>query len=206
MSKKSLIAFFGSIAFIAICYFYFDKPIAYVMHNLHFPRYQILKWINPCYAVRILSFVLLVGLGIKAMLRPLSRIQRLLFSCSIACGLSIFLKNTFKGFFGRYWPESFNHNNPSLIKDQAYGFHFWKWDEAHASFPSGHTALVFCAMTYLWVVAPKWRWLAALVCLFQTAVALLYNFHFLGDLIGGALLGSMCAAITIKIGSKRLLN
>lgn len=196
---KKVIAFFAVIAIIILCHFYWDKQIAYAMHNLQLPKYPFMMWINKISTlVRFIVFALLIGLGIKALVRPFTRLQQHLFSLSAACAISLYLKDIFKVLCGRYWPDTWYQNNPSLLQNQSYGFHFWKWDYAYASFPSGHSTIVFCAMTYLWIIAPKWRPLAVLVCIAQMVPLITYNYHFLGDIVSGALLGSMCALIAIK--------
>lgn len=58
-------------------------------------------------------------------------------------------------FYLDHWPATWSNNNPSLLKDNAFGFHFWKWDNGtYGSFPSGHTALVACAATLIWGICP----------------------------------------------------
>ena len=200
--------FLGKIAFgfiigvlaIALCYFYFDPLIAYKMAKYHLPKSIFLKWMNDIStAARIFAFLLIITLGIKAGWKPLTRNEKSFFTLGLAAGISIYLKDLLKVGFGRFWPATWYMDNPSLLKDQAYGFHFWKWDYAYGAFPSGHTTIVFCVMTFVWVLAPKWRWAAAVICTIQIIPLLLLNYHFLGDLISGALLGSLCAIFAIRI-------
>ncbi len=200
--KKFIFSILIFILIISICYYYLDKPIAFEMNRINFRKYSFFKWLNQIsFICSFTSFVLLITLSLKAILRPLKGPQRSLFLLSSTVATSIFLKDFFKVIFGRTWPDTWFANNPSLIKDQIYGFHFWKWDYAYESFPSGHATVAFCVITFLWILAPKWRWLAVVLALFQTIPLIAFNYHFLGDVIGGAYLGSLCSWIAIRINN-----
>ncbi len=53
--------------------------------------------------------------------------------------------------FGRDWPETWIDNNPSLIRDGAYGFHPFHGNSAYGSFPSGHTARTLAVAAVVWI-------------------------------------------------------
>lgn len=194
------LTFLGCLILILLCYFYLDPIIAYKLTGGQFDHYLFLQWIGQIAVVFYFSaFFLLIMMGIKGARKPLSKIEEYLFTFGAAASASVLLKDAFKIIFGRLWPETWYMNNPSLIKNQAYGFHFWNFNYPFGAFPSGHTTVVFCAMTFMWVLAPKWRWLAILICLLQVIPLLLLNYHFLSDIIAGAFLGFCCAIFAIKI-------
>jgi membrane-associated phospholipid phosphatase len=76
-----------------------------------------------------------------------------------------------------------------LIANGVYGFHPFHWGIAYESFPSGH-ATAICAVTWiLWLGYPRWRWWYAMVCLCTCAALVGMNYHFVGDVVAGVILG-----------------
>jgi membrane-associated phospholipid phosphatase len=107
-----------------------------------------------------------------------------------------------KFLFGRYWPETWVDDNPSLIGDGAYGFHPFHFGPAYGSFPSGHTARTVAVASVLWAAYPRWRlaWTAVAASVAVGRVGM--NYHFVGDTIGGAFLGAltgMYAALFFRV-------
>jgi len=54
--------------------------------------------------------------------------------------------------FGRYWPETWRHDNPSLIGTGTYGFHRFSEATTFGSFPSGHACRIF-GFAGVWMMA-----------------------------------------------------
>lgn len=121
----------------------------------------------------------------------------------IACALAVLVAIYFKGFlkeaFGRTWPETWVRNNPSLIRDDVYGFFPFHGGEGWASFPSGHTTAISAVVGVLWWRAPRYRWLWMLLVLLTGVGLVGGNFHFLGDVIAGAYLGFACGRATLAL-------
>ena len=80
------------------------------------------------------------------------RWQKTLF---VAC-LSLIVADDFRislgDVFGRYWPETWTHDNPSLIGTGTYGFHPFQRGDDIGSFPSGHACRIL-AFAAVWVIA-----------------------------------------------------
>ena len=125
--------------------------------------------------------------------------QTTLLAVCATCIVAGMLKQLLKWAAGRYWPESWAHNNPSLIGNGAYGFHPFHSGRAYESFPSGHAAVTCAIMAVLWVSYPRWRWLyvllAALVCVALVGM----NYHFVSDVIAGAIVGSITGVCTARL-------
>ncbi len=113
-------------------------------------------------------------------------------ACALSATVSIAFKDQLKLAFGRTWPETWTHHNPSLIHDGVYGFFPMHGGEGFSSFPSGHTTAISAVAGVLWWRAPRLRWLWALLVLLTGIGLLGANFHFLGDILAGALLGFAC--------------
>ena len=64
---------------------------------------------------------------------------------------------------------------------------------SYFSFPSGHTAIIVAVGTMIWLVFPKWRPLSLLLITLEVMGLVGMNFHFVGDVIGGAFIGWLVA-------------
>ena len=73
----------------------------------------------------------------------------------VAC-LSVIVADDFRislgDVCGRYWPETWTHDNPSLIGTGTYGFHPFQRGDDVGSFPSGHACRILGFAT-VWVIA-----------------------------------------------------
>jgi membrane-associated phospholipid phosphatase len=115
-----------------------------------------------------------------------------LFAAAVNLYITLVFKDHLKFAFGRYWPDTWLKTpNPSLVQDGAYGFHPFHGGEAFDSFPSGHTARIFAILSVVWIAAPRWRWLCVLGCGSVIVGLVGMNYHFVGDVIGGAGLGTI---------------
>lgn len=123
--------------------------------------------------------------------------EQFLFTALISQFFSSKLTNLLKIVFGRYWTETFTHGNLSLIKNKTYGFDFFHGDLEHASFPSGHTTVIFAVMTVLWIMYPRWRPFAIFWCSIVILGLLGCNFHFPSDILAGAFIGIISAVFVI---------
>ncbi len=102
---------------------------------------------------------------------------------------------------GRYWPETWFQNNPSLIGTGTYGFHAFQRDDDLGSFPSGHAARIL-GFVYVWFLAvPSIRIIVSVVSVPMLASLVLMNYHFVGDVIAGAFLGAIIAAYAVHLAS-----
>ena len=68
------------------------------------------------------------------------------------------------------------------------------------SFPSGHTALSFAAVTALYLAGEKKVWKPALVLAVLIAISRLYLYmHYPTDVLGGIVIGILCGYLGYKI-------
>lgn len=126
----------------------------------------------------------------------LFRWARVLLALSVSIILADQFRESLSYVFGRYWPETWINNNPSLIENGAYGFHFFHEGSAYGSFPSGHAARIVALAAVIWIACPKWRW-ACIAASLAVCIGLLgMNYHFVGDVIAGAVVGGIVGAYT----------
>ena len=183
---------------VALCYFFVDRPVAWFVHD-HVPHSALLVWptLVPPIFVRLAPWATIVAFVWWAW-QPQRSGPKVLLALSLSLIVAEAIKDQLKWCAGRYWPETWVNNNPSLIQDGAYGFHPFHKGIAFESFPSGHTLVVFSLMSIAWLLWPRWRWLWSLAALAVVVGLLGMNYHFVGDVVAGTFLGSITGVCTMK--------
>jgi membrane-associated phospholipid phosphatase len=181
----------------ALCYFFVDRPVAFYVHDHKFRDYPVLKWLTyPPPILQTWVPVVLAGLMIRRAWGPFRRWELTLLAAGVALVLADQFKETLAYAFGRYWPETWIDDNPSLIRDGAYGFHPFHGGSAYGSFPSGHTARTLAVAAVVWIASPRWHW-ACIAAAAAVAVGLLgMDYHFVGDVMAGGFVGGIVGAYT----------
>ena len=184
----------GIAAAVMASFLWLDRPVALFVHD-HF-RYphrgvvdELSHFPNP---------LILLAVVLSVILRPADDSWSALFTASgqyvrlqLECHLYRSNKECMLKFiFGRTWPETWVHNNPSFIRDGIYGFHFMHGGSAYQSFPSGHMAATCTVISVLWIRYPHFRWFYLIVGLFVGTALVGANYHFLSDVIAGAFVGA----------------
>jgi membrane-associated phospholipid phosphatase len=195
--RKSLAALVLCVVLVALCYFFVDRPVSFFVQGHHFSRHALLKWLT--YPPPILQDwvpVVLIALVVRRSWGAFTRWERTLLAACISLLVTVQFKDTLKYVFGRDWPDTWIEHNPSLIRDGAYGFHFFQGSEVYGSFPSGHTARTLAIAAVVWVAYPTWRW-ACVTADLAIAIGLIgMDYHFVGDVIAGGVLGGLVGVYT----------
>ncbi len=154
--RRSLIATGICVLTVLICYFWIDRPVAFFVYDHHINRIEVFRWLTyPPPEVQNWSALVLTLLIIRRAWGPFLRWQKVLL---VAC-ISLIVGDDFRislgDVFGRYWPETWTHDNPSLIGTGMYGFHPFQRGDDIGSFPSGHacwsrSCLLFRCFSALW--------------------------------------------------------
>lgn len=183
-----------------LCYYKIDRQTANWVYLHGYSTYRSLNNLTLIPGIFVLlASVFYIVMAIRFCLGYWSNLDLRLLMFSNTIAITQFLKDFFKILFGRYWPETWTNNNPSLIKDHLYGFHLVSFGDAYASFPSGHTAVVVAGATTIWLLIPRLRILAVLLIL-ATAVGLVgSDYHFVGDVIAGGVLGYLVSIFYFEI-------
>jgi membrane-associated phospholipid phosphatase len=180
-------------ALIGICYLWIDRPVAWFVHDHRIPGRGTLVWAT--YSEPILEWLAPATMVVLAIRRASGRWRRsdqVLFAAALAVLVASALAEAIKPVFGRYWPETWIDDNPSLIRDGAYGFHPFHMGGAYGSFPSGHTTVTSALAAVMWFAWPRGRVIWVALVALVAAGLLANNYHFVGDVIAGTLLGSIC--------------
>lgn len=206
---RSAIAVCVCAVLVAICYFFVDRPVAFWVDAHEFSRFRVLWWLQawpPSF--QEWAPAVLVLLAIRRAWGPFRRWELTLLAACVSLIVAAQFKDTLKFCFGRYWPDTWVHDNPSLIGDDEYGFHPFHNGMAYASFPSGHMTRTLAMAAVVWVAYPRWRW-ACVVVSAAVAIGLLgMNYHFVGDVIAGSFVGGIVGVWTARVcglGSQAML-
>jgi membrane-associated phospholipid phosphatase len=199
-----LLTFLTTVLVVVISYQWLDRPIAVLAKTyLQFlPHHKEVEGLshspNPLIP---LAVCVLLALGLWSLSgRPLSKMQTAALFCSVSVIVTEAAKNLLKFFFGRTWPETWIQNNPSFLRDGAYGFNILHGGVGYESFPSGHSAIACAVISVLWVMYPRYRPLYSIVVLLVAFGLIGPNFHFLSDVIAGAFVGTTTGWMAVALG------
>ena len=195
--RNSLAALLLCATLVVLGYGFVDRPVAFYVHRQGFADIAILKWLTyPPPVLQAWAPAVLAALMVRRAWGPFSRWQRVLLAACVSMILADQIRQTLAYAFGRYWPETWIHDNPSLIRDGAYGFHPFHSGSAFDSFPSGHATRTLALAAVVWIACPRWRWACVLACMAEAVALIGMNYHFVSDVIAGGFVGSIVAAYT----------
>ena len=125
----------------------------------------------------------------------------------VAC-ISVIVADDFRislgDVFGRYWPETWTHDNPSLIGTGTYGFHPFQRGDDVGSFPSGHACRIL-GFAGVWMIAmPGTRMIAMVLCVPMLLSLVAMNYHFVSDVIAGSVLGALIATYAVHLARLKM--
>jgi membrane-associated phospholipid phosphatase len=195
--RRTLATTASCIVAVLVCYFWIDRPVAFFVCHHHINTIRVFLWLTyPPPEVQNWSALVLTILMIRRVWGPFLRWQKVLL---VAC-LSLIVADDFRislgDVFGRYWPETWTHDNPSLIGTGAYGFHPFQRGDDIGSFPSGHACRIlgFAAVWMIAMPGSRTVQIAVIVLCAPMLVSLVaMNYHFVSDVIAGSVLGALIA-------------
>lgn len=200
--NRSLLAIAACGLAVVVCYYFVDRPVAFFVHNHEIARFDEFRWLTePPPLVQSWSPLVLVLLAVRRGFGPWRRWQHALFLACASLIIADQFRESLGDLCGRYWPETWHDNNPSLIKNNAYGFHPFQVGDDVGSFPSGHAARIAAFFTVFWIALPRGRWLYALVAVPMCVALVAMNYHFVGDVIAGSIIGALVAAWATRLGT-----
>src|SRR3954447_24859655 len=149
---------------VILCYFFVDRRVAYFVHAHQIAKLEEMRWLTePPPLAQSWSPLVLAALLVRRARGPWRRWQHVLFVACVSLIVADQFRESMGDLFGRYWPETWHNNNPSLIGTGTYGFHPFQVGDDIGSFPSGHAARILAFATVFWIAMPRWRWLCAII-------------------------------------------
>jgi len=198
--NRSLVAVAACGVAVVICYYFVDRPVAFFVHRHEIPRVEEFRWLTePPPLVQSWAPLVLVALAIRRAFGPWRRWQATLFLACVSVIVADQFRQSLGDLCGRYWPETWHDNNPSLIGTGAYGFHPFQVGDDVGSFPSGHAARIVGFFSVFWLAMPRGRWLYVLVALPMLLALIAMNYHFVGDVIAGSVVGGSVGAWAARL-------
>jgi len=189
------------IAALTLSYFFVDRQLATALrpHTTGAPLFVWLTYIASPLAP--IASILAAFIGARALSRGrLNEAESAFLRASCAILIAGVLTHELKEVFGRTWPETWINNNPSYFGNGIYGFFPFHGGQGYRAFPSGHTTAIAALAGAAWYLWPKLRWLAAALAL-AVAIGLLgANYHWLSDVMAGAVVGIATGVAAAKIG------
>lgn len=195
LKKTTLYALLVTSCFYWVSFNFLDKSIADAFHYMPhtgylYPFCQVITLLGSAktgFVFTLVSFVLAIFVLLK---QPQNKLANHLLIMALAMVVAIFLETTLKYLLGRYRPEM-------LFQQGLYGFHYLSHQFLLNSTPSGHTTRFFVLVTGF---SMMWKRLSPIFILLGLAVAfsrIVLEFHYLSDVVFGAMLGTFA---TLWIG------
>ena len=198
--RRSLIVTAWCILAVVICYLWVDRVVVFFVYDHHMNRIEVFRWLTYLPPeVQNWSALVLTILIVRRAWGPFLQWQKVLF---VAC-ISLIVADTFRislgDVFGRYWPNTWTHDNPSLIGTGAYGFHPFERGDDVGSFPSGHACRIL-GFAGVWMIAmPGTRVIAMVLSVPMLLSLVAMNYHFVSDVIAGSVLGALIAMYAVHL-------
>ena len=177
--RRSLIVTGSCVLAVVICYFWVDRNVAFFVYNNHINTIAVFRWLTyPPPEIQNWSALVVTILIVRRAWGPFLRWQKVLL---VAC-ISLIVADDFRislgDVFGRYWPQTWTHDNPSLIGTGTYGFHPFQRGDDVGSFPSGHACRIL-GFAGVWMIAMPGTRVTAMVLSVPMLVSLVaMNYHF----------------------------
>jgi membrane-associated phospholipid phosphatase len=200
---RTLTATAFCIALVLICYFWIDRPVAFFVYDHHINKIQVFRWLTyPPPEVQNWSALALTILMIRRAWGSFLRWQKTLFVAFLSLIVADDFRISLGDVFGRYWPETWTHDNPSLIGTGTYGFHPFQRGDDVGSFPSGHATRILAFVTVWLIAIPRNRTLQVVVIVLSASMLVslvAMNYHFVSDVIAGSVLGGIVAMYAAQL-------
>lgn len=200
--RRSAAAMGACLIAVVVCYYYVDRPVAFFVYRHESDRFDAWRWLTePPPLVQSWSPLVLVALMVRRAWGPWRRWQQALVLACVSLIVADQARQSLGDVCGRYWPETWHDDNPSLIKNGAYGFHPFQTGDDVGSFPSGHAARIVGFATVFWLAYPRGRRWCALLAAPMLVALIAMNYHFVGDVVAGSVLGAIVGAYASALAS-----
>lgn len=201
------IALLLALAFTAISYWYLDAGIARFAFRILNSSDQLLQvatgipdlLLHVVMTVTALSWVgyaILVRRGIR------NNLTDFLWVCGMVVPLAFIAKTAIQYIFGRLNPLDWLLSRAS----EPPVFVWFQSKDGYGCFPSGHMTVFTALMTTLSFYFPRYRHVCLGLLLLLAFALIITDHHFLSDVLAGAALGSVLAAVTIGFAPKSATN
>jgi membrane-associated phospholipid phosphatase len=192
--RRLLAASLALIAATLASVLWIDRPLARLLAEFGLGRAVFTSSPVTAPVMIVLAYAgLLLGLGFLITGRKLPKCVEAAMLAGTALLLGLWLTHELlKPLFGRSLPSHY-------LRTGRYGFHWFHGGMAFGSFPSGHSTQAAAMLSVFWMFYPRWRWLYALLMGLLALALMLGQWHYLGDIFAGTLVGCAAGAATMAI-------
>ena len=196
--------FLPALAAIVVCNYLIDAQAALIIQRvLYGNRYWVEATGNiPDLLLPAVSCIALSGWMIY-LIRKRSGIHDALTDLALVVSWSVpasyICKTILKFVFGRV------NTRQWLLDPSLYGFHWFHGAGFFNGFPSGHMVVFTTFAAALWRIYPRYRGLYAGVLLLLGVALIATNYHFVSDVVAGAVVGIMVEAAVVNLLRRRQL-
>lgn len=202
--RQSIVALAVAAGLVVLGYFFVDRQVAWFVYDHRIYHINVLRWLTlPEPIAQTWSPLALALLACRRARGPLYRCEVTLFAACVALIIADQFRESLQTPFSRLWPDTWIDNNPSLIRNDEFGFFPFHGGAGYASFPSGHTARALAALAVLWIAYPRLRWISVTLAAIFGGSLIGMNYHFVSDVIAGGFLGAIVGAWTARLCSLR---
>lgn len=200
--NRSLVAIAACVFAVVVCYYFVDRQVAFFVARHPIFGVPEVRWLTePPPLVQSWSPLVLVALAVRRAFGPWRKWQAALFLACASLIVADQFRESLGDLCGRYWPETWHDNNPSLIGTGAYGFHPFEVGDDVGSFPSGHSARIAAFFSVFWLMLPRGRLVYVVVAAPLLVALVAMNYHFVGDVVAGTMLGALVGIWAVRIGA-----
>jgi membrane-associated phospholipid phosphatase len=179
---------------------WFDRPIALWVYDIFGGRRIPTMLTDRIFSISLVSAIVFVTCGLVAIMgRRFSKLEAAVAMCAISALATTIIKDQLKFAFGRTWPDTWGPGIVSFLRDNAYGFHFFRSGKSFESFPSGHAAVAAAVLSVVWILFPKRRVICAIGVVAVDIGLVALNVHFLSDVVAGTFLGLSTGLFTVAL-------
>lgn len=184
-----------------LCYFWVDRPLAILMSHLNINLYAHTHFglaEKLTYLVYFLVIFIMVGYAYERITKGR---QSHFISCigftSAAVSIAYFIKSNLQYFFGRLSPHYSGNDTLIFVRNEhLYGFDLL---QRGGGFPSGHMCVFTAMLMMVSYFYPRLKWLCILLLIGLAMLLILFNYHFLSDVIAGTALGLYIAYLMHRL-------
>jgi membrane-associated phospholipid phosphatase len=183
---------------VAFCYMQIDRPVAFWVRDHSAVALDWLRWPDVIKVIMIAAPILLVWAAFIRTRRPWRHAEALMVTLAGSVLVMTIVKQILKFAFGRPSPKLWIAVASSPQDSSEYAFHWFDGFFPYDAFPSGHMTIACTIAAMAWHLWPKWRWLVLLATVIVGASLILTDYHFVGDVIAGGVLGWIGGVWTVE--------
>lgn len=118
--QHTLVAMTVGALLVTLSFVFVDRPVAFFIHDHGISSYPVLKWLTyPPPYLQSWALAMLAMLMVRRSWGPFRRWERALLASAVGVVLADQFRESLAYLFGRYWPDTWTDNNPSLIQNGA---------------------------------------------------------------------------------------